>query len=195
MALLGDQNHSRSDGSQQRRGIGRILRFMSDRLEEVTRLFFWFGKLFIVQVSVIFLVIEGLITCGMATKSLWDLLRHIILPTHSPGSVDIQYETIGVMESYLSAIVLFILAVGLYGIFHRPDDALPLPIEIESVEELDSYLFGAIASVLIVVALREILSTAGAETATPLNWSIILAVCALVVVISIYLVGEKATKQ
>ncbi|MBU7028327.1 MAG: YqhA family protein [Theionarchaea archaeon] len=100
-----------------------------------------------------------------------------------------QTKAIILLDLFLLSVVLFIIAIGLYGIFIRKEEGgIKLPVNITRMSELERYLFGTIAAILLVNALNEILL--GSATYGKIGM-----ICAVVLVISIYLAAQNSNDQ
>jgi len=156
---------------------------------------FELGNYVIIYGSILFLTILGIIAWLFGTLNLlslmWDLINGWNLSHDTATSTVQQLQTnaILLLDLYLLSVVLFIVAFGLYGIFIKEEkegkEGIRLPVNITKISHLERYLFGTIVAILLVAALDKILYPKG--TASTENAITIGMICAVVLVISIYL--------
>ncbi len=92
---------------------------------------------FIILVSVFFILITALAAfinaCLLASHLLWELV------THQWFIEKVEFHFIEVIERFLTAIALLMLATGLYELFVQPL-AIAIPFKVTSFHELKSNL-------------------------------------------------------
>ena len=153
---------------------------------------FKWGKNIIVYGSIIFLTILGIIAWMFGTLNLFFLIFQSVskwgfsYEATASAMQQMEASAILLLDLYLLSVVLFIVAIGLYGIFVKGEsERRRLPVTITKMSELERYLFGTIVAILLVSALNKILYPG--ETALMENVAAIGMICAVVLVISIYL--------
>jgi len=160
---------------------------------------FKWGKYCIIYGSIILLTLTGIFIWIIGTINLFFLIfksfHHWQISIESIKITLQQFETnvIIMLDIYLLSIVLFIVAIGLYGIFLQKDkDKIRLPVDINNINELERYLFGTIVAILIVTCLDKILYPG--EIPLKDNLITVTMICATIIVISIYLAINRAMK-
>jgi uncharacterized membrane protein YqhA len=106
----------------------------------------------------------------------------------------LETDAISLLDFYLLSVVLFIVAIGLYGIFIRKEEGgIRLPVNIKDISQLERYLFGTIVAMLLVYALDKILYPEKVDVLE--QFLPIGMICAVVLVISIYLAIQRPGDQ
>jgi uncharacterized membrane protein YqhA len=175
---------------------------------------FRWGKNTIIYGSIFSLTVLGIIVWFFGILNLFFLVGQSIVEwgfSHSVTTSALQQletNAILLLDLFLLSVVLFIVAIGLYGIFVKKEEGgITLPVEITKISQLERYLFGTIVTMLLVAALNKILYpsnatppnnaiTIGISNATPPNNAITIGmICAIVLVISIYLAVQRPEEQ
>lgn len=158
------------------------------------------GKFSIIYGSIFFLTVLGIITWIFGVFNLFSLIWKSIEEwvfcheTAASALQHLQANAIVLLDVFLLSVVLFIVAIGLYGIFiWREKGGIKLPVRINKISELERYLFGTIVAILLVAALNRILSPE-----TPIPDESITAIgmtCAIILVISVYLAVQHSEEK
>ncbi len=169
--------------------------FTDEKYHELIVNSFEWGKYIIIYGSIFLLAILGIITWIITALSFFSLVLQSILEWwSSQGEAialqNLQVNAILLLDLFLLSVVLFIVAIGLYGIFIKKEERIRLPIEIREISELERYLFGTIVTILLVHSMNRILNPL--EAATRESIIIIVMVFAVVLVISIYLAVQSS---
>jgi uncharacterized membrane protein YqhA len=158
---------------------------------------FEMGNYIIIYGSIFVLTILGIITWVFGSLNLFSLILKLVdgwnlsYDTAALTMQQLQTGVILLLDLYLLSVVLFIVAFGLYGIFiKKGKEGIPLPVNITRISHLERYLFGTIVAILLVAALNKILYPEG--TASTENAIIIGMICAVILVISIYLAVQHS---
>jgi uncharacterized membrane protein YqhA len=160
---------------------------------------FVIGKYTIICGSIILLTVLGIFVWISGALGLFFLFLQLIMNlifskemTISPLE-ELQTNAIVLLDLYLLSVVLFIVAIGLYGIFiKKGEEGIKLPVKITKISELERYLFGTIVSILLVSALNKILHPG--KTPLKENAITIGMICIIILVISIYLAVQDSKK-
>lgn len=166
------------------------------RLRRLAISSFKWGKYVIIYGSIFLLTILGIIVWIFGSINLFSLMSEpFSLMSESLRKWDFSFDKITLalqqveagavvlLDICLLSVVLFIVAIGLYGIFINEDgedEKIRLPVNITSIDDLERYLFGTIVAILLVATLDKILQ----KLVTYVEVGII---CAIVISISIYL--------
>lgn len=150
---------------------------------------FKWGKYVIIYGSIFFLTILGIIVWIFGSINLFSLMSEplrkwdLSFDKITLALQQVEAGAVVLLDIYLLSVVLFIVAIGLYGIFINEDgegEKIRLPVNIVSIDDLERYLFGTIVAILLVATLEKILQ----ESVTYVEAGII---CAIVISISVYL--------
>ena len=154
---------------------------MLDRLISASR------YLIIVAVVGIFVLATALLLYGAADT--YALVAGLLGGTGGKGSKALILAAIELVDLFLLATVLYVIAVGLYELFI--DDALPLPswLEIHNLDDLKSKLIGVVIVVLGVLFLGQVIAWDGQRDLLGYGAAVALVVAALT-----YFLGQKLKK-
>ena len=106
------------------------------------------------------------------------------------GAKGLILAAIELVDLFLLATVLYVIAIGLYELF--VDDALPLPawLEIHTLDDLKDKLIGVVVVVMGVLFLGQLIAWDGQRDLLGLGGGIALMIAALT-----YFVGQKKPKK
>lgn len=181
--------------------LTRVRRLIqNENLHRFILIGFRWGKNTIIYGSIFSLTILGIIVWFFGILNLFFLVGQSIVEwgfSHSATTSALQQletNAILLLDLFLLSVVLFIVAIGLYGIFVKKEEGgITLPVKITKISQLERYLFGTIVAMLLVAALNKILYP---SNATPANNTITVGmICAIVLVISIYLAVQRPEEQ
>jgi uncharacterized membrane protein YqhA len=159
---------------------------------------FEMGKYTIIYGSILMLTFLGIITWIFGSYGFFSFILKLVKEKKSPDTTSvlnmIQMDAILLLDLFLLSVVLFIVAIGLYGIFiKRKEGDIRLPVKISNISELERYVFGTIVAILIVNALTVILSR---EDVSSIKSVVTIALtCAVIKVVSVYLAVQSSTKR
>ena len=173
---------------------------------------FEIGKYTVIYGSILMLTFLGVIAWIFGVYGFFSLILKLMVRKESSEVIDlmnlVQMDAIILLDLFLLSVVLFIVAIGLYGIFiKRKEGDIRLPVKISKMSELERYVFGTIVAMLLVNALNVILSlrdmsiehsTVSIEHSTvSIEHSIvtIAMTCAVVLAVSVYLAVQNSTKR
>lgn len=143
--------------------------------------------LIIIAVIAIFLIATALLIYGAAET--YALLAGLFAGTGSKGSKTLLLGAIELVDLFLLATVLYVIAVGLYELFI--DDQLPLPawLEIHTLDDLKDKLIGVVVVVMAVLFLGQLISWDGQRDLLGYGAAVALVIAALT-----YFTGQKKSK-
>ncbi|MGC1123295.1 MAG: YqhA family protein [Candidatus Methanofastidiosia archaeon] len=177
--------------------------FKGEKYHDLIMNGFLLGRYTIIYGSIFFLTILGVIVWISGAIGLFFFIiqstANWIFPDGTQGLPLQQMQTnaIVLLDLYLLSVVLFIVAIGLYGIFVTKETSyvkqIKLPVKITDISELERYLFGTIVTILLVAALNRILNPGAIPT--PEDVITIGMICAIVLVISIYLTIQRPKEK
>ncbi|MBU7048557.1 MAG: YqhA family protein [Theionarchaea archaeon] len=160
---------------------------------------FELGKYIIIYGSILFLTFIGIIIWLLGTLNLFFLIGDVEVgwnPSHEESISSLQQletDAITLLDLYLLSVVLFIVAMGLYGIFVKKEGGIRLPVNITEMNQLERYVFGTIVAMLLVTALNRLLYPG--KFSAEENAITVGMICAVVLVISAYLVVQRLGGQ
>jgi uncharacterized membrane protein YqhA len=177
--------------------------FKGEKYHDLIMNGFLLGRYTIIYGSIFFLTILGIIVWISGAIGLFFFIIQStvnwIFPDRTQGLPLQQMETsaIVLLDLYLLSVVLFIVAIGLYGIFVTKETSyarqIKLPVKITDISELERYLFGTIVAILLVSALNRILYPG--DIPPQENVIIVGMTCAVVLIISIYLTIQRPKEK
>lgn len=144
--------------------------------------------LIIVAVAGIFVAATALLIYGALQTS--TLIAGLFSsPVSSKGAKTLLLAAIELVDLFLLATVMYVIAAGLYELFI--DDTLPLPdwLEIHNLDDLKSKLIGVVIVVLGVLFLGQVIAWDGQRDLLGYGAAIALIVAALT-----YFLGQKPKK-
>lgn len=144
--------------------------------------------LILIAVFAIFLIATALLVFGAAETV--ALLTGLFDVTGSKGSKALLLSAIELVDLFLLATVLYVIAVGLYELFI--DDKLPLPtwLVIHTLDDLKDKLLGVVVVVMGVLFLGQIISWDGERDLLSYGAAVALVIAALA-----YFSAQQKTKQ
>lgn len=170
-------------------------RFTEEKYHERILDSFELGKYVIIYGSILLLTFLGVITWIFGAFGFFSLFIQSIREESFSDTISIlrtvQMNGIFLLDIFLLSVVLFIIAIGLYGIFIRK--GVKLPFTISKMNQLEEYVFGTIIAILLVNALSKILSPT--DVATKESIVAVALTCAIVLVISIYLAIRNSSSE
>ena len=134
--------------------------------------------LIVVAVAGIFIAATALLVYGALQAGL--LIAELFSsPVSSKGAKALLLAAIELVDLFLLATVLYVIAVGLYELFI--DDTLPLPswLEIHNLDDLKSKLIGVVVVVLGVLFLGQVIAWDGQRELLSYGAAIALVIAAL----------------
>jgi len=141
--------------------------------------------LIVVAVAGIFIAASALLVYGALQAGI--LIAELFgSPVSSKGAKALLLAAIELVDLFLLATVMYVIAAGLYELFI--DDTLPLPswLEIHNLDDLKSKLIGVVVVVLGVLFLGQVISWDGQRDLLGFGAAIALMVAALT-----YFLGQK----
>ncbi|MEO7913200.1 MAG: YqhA family protein [Roseiflexaceae bacterium] len=142
---------------------------------------------YLIVVAVICIFITGLALLVYGASETYELVTHLFNSGINPkGAKALVLAAIELVDLFLLATVLFVIAIGLYELFI--DDNLPLPdwLEIHTLDDLKDKLIGVVIVVLGVLFLGQAISWDGQRDLLGFGAAIALVVAALT-----YFLGQK----
>ena len=114
----------------------------------------------LVAIVAVFLTATALI--GFGAWQVYELLREL-LAGHAPDAEHMMLEAIELVDMFLLATVLDVVALGFYQLYI--DDRIPVPawLRIRSIDDLKAKLIGVVITMLGVVFVGRVLSWNGTE--------------------------------
>ena len=143
--------------------------------------------LIIIAVIAIFLIATALLIYGAAET--YALIAGLFGSAADKGSKTLLLGSIELVDLFLLATVLYVIAVGLYELFI--DDRLPLPtwLEIRTLDDLKDKLIGVVVVVMAVLFLGQLISWDGQRELLGYGAAVALVIAALT-----YFTGQKKSK-
>ena len=142
---------------------------------------------YVIIVAVICIFITGLALLVYGASETYELVRHLFNGgVNAKSTKALLLAAIELVDLFLLATVLFVIAIGLYELFI--DDNLPLPnwLEIHTLDDLKDKLIGVVIVVLGVLFLGQVISWDGQRDLLGFGAAIALVVAALT-----YFLGQK----
>ncbi|MEO7911890.1 MAG: YqhA family protein [Roseiflexaceae bacterium] len=142
---------------------------------------------YLIAIAVICIFITGLALLVYGASETFELVTHLFNDSVNAKSAKVQVlAAIELVDLFLLATVLFVIAIGLYELFI--DDNLPLPdwLEIHTLDDLKDKLIGVVIVVLSVLFLGQVISWDGQRDLLGFGAAIALVVAALT-----YFLGQK----
>ncbi|KPV51073.1 hypothetical protein SE17_23310 [Kouleothrix aurantiaca] len=143
--------------------------------------------LIIIAVIAIFLIGTALLIYGAAET--YKLIAGLFAGAGGKGSKALLLGAIEMVDLFLLATVLYVIAVGLYELFI--DDQLPLPewLEIHTLDDLKEKLIGVVVVVMAVLFLGQLISWDGQRELLGYGAAVALVIAALT-----YFTSQKKSK-
>ena len=143
--------------------------------------------LIIIAVIAIFLIGTALLIYGAAET--YTLIAGLFAGAGGKGSKALLLGAIEMVDLFLLATVLYVIAVGLYELFI--DDQLPLPewLEIHTLDDLKEKLIGVVVVVMAVLFLGQLISWDGQRELLGYGAAVALVIAALT-----YFTSQKKSK-
>ena len=143
---------------------------------------------YLIVVAVICIFITGMALLVYGASATYELVAHLFNGgVNAKSAKALVLAAIDLVDLFLLATVLFVIAIGLYELFI--DDNLQLPnwLEIHTLDDLKDKLIGVVIVVLGVLFLGQVISWDGQRDLLGFGTAIALVVAALT-----YFLGQKS---
>jgi uncharacterized membrane protein YqhA len=142
---------------------------------------------YLIVVAVICIFITGIALLVYGASETYELVAHLFSDgVNAKGSKALVLAAIELVDLFLLATVLFVIAIGLYELFIDDNLALPGWLEIHTLDDLKDKLIGVVIVVLGVLFLGQAISWDGQRDLLGFGAAIALVVAALT-----YFLGQK----
>jgi uncharacterized membrane protein YqhA len=142
---------------------------------------------YLIIIAVICIFITGLALLVYGASETYELVTHLFTGgVNAKSAKALVLAAIELVDLFLLATVLFVIAIGLYELFINDNLALPGWLEIHTLDDLKDKLIGVVIVVLGVLFLGQVISWDGQRDLLGFGAAIALVVAALT-----YFLGQK----
>lgn len=145
---------------------------------------------FLIAIAVVCIFATACALIGYGALETYAQIAKLFSAADPKGAKGLILAAIELVDLFLLATVLYVIAVGLYELFI--DDTLPLPawLEIHTLDDLKDKLIGVVVVVMGVLFLGQLISWDGQRDLLSLGAGIALVIAALA-----YFTSQKKPKQ
>ncbi len=141
---------------------------------------------FVMVLAVISIFAGSTVLLLIGTFETFNAIWHALTNPGVRGTGILRSHLIETVDTFLVAVVLYVIAVGLYQLFVNTDVVLPRWLRMSEVGDLENRLVGMVVSVLAVVFVTHAIEPEAMEDLLPLG----LSIAAVIAAIALFLYQE-----